>query len=388
MADALGFVLDVAGAFIPLGFAIADAIPDNRASTIIQIMTGNGNKTHPLSNGGGNVPHVAIWDQDGNRLGQVNPGKKAKIDQNNDPKQGRIEVMYNQNGGGYVDPGYILLSQQENDAICIASVQVSNGAISSTFYGDTGYSCGQSWFYSSREFGDQLIMPKCVWLDGDHTNKINAKSISWHINDLVPTDDKIAMFNSNPDYLCKSTPRFSFWGDLLPDSLIPFFEPQLEYNRDAATGGQGADVDPDRALDKKVYDKSVQMYLGGNAKREPERERAATRPDVRPRNLKRRGNNHDPSHLVVSSKRGHSARELCEHPNSYGWDFVSTTDGLYCDMETKRMYPVCDHPGGVTHTCFDVERRTLVGAGGINARGEASAVGVPVKRYESHDHWQ
>lgn len=384
MAQALGFVLDAAGVFIPLGFAIADAIPDNRASTIIQIMTGNGNDTHPLNNGGGNVPHVALWNQDGKRLGQVNPGSKQKISQNNDPKEGRIEVKYNQNGGDYEDPGYIMLSQQEGDAICIASIQVSNGAISSTFYGDTGYSCGQSWFYSSREFGDKLVMPKCVWLDGDHTNGINAKALSWHLNDLVPTDDKIEMFNSNPDYLCKSTPRFSFWGDLLPDSMIPFFQPKLEYNRDSVSGGQGADKNPDRALDKKVYDKSVQMYQGGSAKRE---ERTATRPDVRARNLKRRGNNHNPSHLIVSEKHGHSARELCEHPNSYGYDFVSTTDGGYCDMETKRFYPVCDHVNDVTHTCFDVERRALVGTGGINARGEASTVGVPVKRYETHDRW-
>ncbi|RYP77011.1 hypothetical protein DL769_003496 [Monosporascus sp. CRB-8-3] len=386
MAKALGFVMDAAGIFLPLGFEIADAIPDNRATTMVQIMTGDGNDTHPLHDAGGAVPHVAIWNQDGERLGQVNPGNEAKIDQNNDPIHGRIEVKHNQNGGGYDDPGYILLSQHEHDAICIASVQVSNGAISSTFYGDTGYACGQSWFYSSREFGTDYVKPKCVWLDGDHTNGINAKAISWHINDMIPANDKIEMFNSNPNYLCGSTPRFSFWGDLLPDSLIPFFKPKLEYNTDSVSGGQGADKDPDRALDKRTYDKSVQMYQGGSAKREPER--TASRPDVRRRNLKRRGHNHDPSHLVVSEKRDHSARELCEHPNSYGYDFVSTLEGGYCDMETKRYYPLCDPDLNVHHTCFDVERRSLVGAGGINARGEASTVGVSVKRYETHTHWK
>ncbi|KAI1453698.1 hypothetical protein F4805DRAFT_442525 [Annulohypoxylon moriforme] len=228
-------------------------------------------------------------------------------------------------------------------------------------------------------------MPKCVWLDGDHTNKINAKSMSWHINDMVPSHDKIKMYNSNTDYLCKSTPRFSFWGDLLPDSSIPFFKPRLQYNPDSQSGGQGADVDPKRAIDKKTYDKSVQMYKGGSAKREPER--AATRPDVRPRNLKRVGYNHNPSHLIISDKNPHSARELCDHPNSYGYDLASTAEGGYCDMETKTFYPLCDPSKGVTHTCFDVIKRVLVGAGGINARGEASTVGVPTKSYDTYDHW-
>jgi len=376
---ALGFALDAAGIIIPVAFEIAGAKTDSRSATVVQIMTGDGNDTTPLSNGGGDWPHVALWDQDGGRIGQDH--KDGKIDQNNDPnKEGKYEVKHSQNGGKYVDPGYIMLSQHGHDAICIASVQVSNGAITSTWYGDTGYSCGQSWFYSSRKFGADLSAPKCVWLDGDHTNDINAKAVSWHINDMIPASDKIAMYNSNIDYLCKATARFSFWGDLLPDSLIPFYTPKLEYNLDSVSGGEGADKDPDRALDKSVIDKSVEMYRGGHVKR------TVSRAPVK-RNLRRRGHNHDPRHLVVTEMQGHSARELCDHPNSYGHDLVSLgEDKGFCDMVEKRWYALCD--GSNAGNCFDVEKRTLIGHGGINARGEASTQGVPQKRYETHAYWK
>lgn len=71
---------------------------------------------------------------------------------------------------------------------------------------------------------------------------------------------------------------------------------------------------------------------------------------------------------------------------SFGWDIVSLEDKLYCDMVDKVLYPLCG--GVVTGKCFDLERKMLVGEGGINKRGEASTVGVPVKKYETHRHWK
>lgn len=123
---------------------------------------------------------------------------------------------------------YVMLSQQEYDAICISSIQVSNGVISGTWYGNTGHMCGMDWFLSSRRLGESFVTPECVWLDADHTDGLKAKALSFHLNDMIASSDKLDMYTKNEDYICKSTPRFSWWGNLLPDGIIPFFTPPLQ----------------------------------------------------------------------------------------------------------------------------------------------------------------
>ncbi|KAM7217513.1 hypothetical protein V8F06_007144 [Rhypophila decipiens] len=45
--------------------------------------------------------------------------------------------------------------------------------------------------------------------------------------------------------------------------------------------------------------------------------------------------------LIVSSDPAQSARELCESPSSWGPDFVSLTERLYCNMATSELIPLC-----------------------------------------------
>ncbi|KAH6681325.1 hypothetical protein B0J14DRAFT_529740 [Halenospora varia] len=376
----LGFTFNLAGVIVPVAFAIKDAIPKEAGISMVSILTGDGTTKNPLRDAGGTVPHIALWDNNGQRLAQYHSKNSEKMVQGGKPTM--ISLAHTQNGNKFADPYYVMLSQLDTDAVCIASVQVSNGAITGTFYGDTGFSCGQSWFYSSRQLGAELVTPKCVWLDGDHSNGLNARAMSFHLNDMIPSNDKINMYSKNNDYLCKSTPRFSYWGNLLPDAIIPFFNPPLEYNTDDKSGGEGADVDPDLALDKIVYDKGVFMKQG-----EKTAHRRNNRPGISPEtNSTRQGANHDPSHLVITEMDGQSAKELCEHPNSYGWDLVSIKDNYYCDMTEKEIYNLCDE---VTKSnCFDLQRKVLVGHGGISARGEVSQDGVPMKKYDTSAHWK
>lgn len=367
MAGALGFILNAAGILIPLGLQAKYSMSAPQQVTSVQIIAGSG------STSGGNVPHIALWDDDGNRIGQYNPGRKDKL------KEGdavTISVPNNENYNTQADPYYVMLSNFENDAICIAAVTVSNQEISGTFFGDTGYLCGQSWFPSQNSIGSDFQKPKCVWLDGDHTNGINARALSFHLNDMAPDQDKLAEYQDMPDTLCRSTPRFSFWGNLLPDSEIPIFKPKLEYKVDSATGGQGADEDPQRVIDKYEYDKAVYMYQGPTAKR------AVRAP---PRGVQARGANHNPGHLIITEHPHDDVREVCEHPNSYGWDIVSTVQNLYCDMEYKQLYPVCNGREFVDN-CFDSVAKIIVPTGGVNATDELAAH-VPRKAYTSQAYW-
>ncbi|CCF43021.1 hypothetical protein CH063_12843 [Colletotrichum higginsianum] len=375
--QAVGFIMDVAATFAVASFAINAAMPSrNDAATLVAITTGDHAKT---KSAGGKIPHIALWDDYGNRIGQFRPGKNQKMGAGSKgDKKGRIVVKHNQNGNRGADPSYIMLSNHDEDAICISSITVSNGGATSTFYGDTGRICGQSWYYSDRELGETNFKTSCVWLDGDHTGGINAKAMSFHLNDLAPTKSKLDLYSRYPEkgypYLCQSTPRFSIWGNLLPDGWIPFFDPPLRYTRDGAD--EGADEDPDRALDKHVYDKSV--YLGQGEKKH---DRRNNRPG--PRKLgKRQNSNMDPGRLIVTQLDGQTAREVCEDPNSAGYDIVSYIDMMYCDISERKLHSICTD--NLKSHCFDVNSATLVGHDGplLTARGE------PVKSYESVDHWK
>lgn len=62
--------------------------------------------------------------------------------------------------------------------------------------------------------------------------------------------------------------------------------------------------------------------------------------------------------LVIDDLDSHRAHALCESSSSAGPNFLNPTDGLFCDMDTKTVYPVCP-PQNQTTVCFDVEQNEL-----------------------------
>ncbi|KAF1987329.1 hypothetical protein K402DRAFT_376058 [Aulographum hederae CBS 113979] len=341
VANAVGFALDAASFLVPLALMDGGPKPPDLATTSIKMYMGHGAK-----DAAGKCPHIALWDNDGNRIGQSHPDKKCHIDEGN---VYQVSIPHSQTSppDSQADPYYVMLSQLDDDAICIASVAVNGIKIQGSFFGDTGYMCGQSWFPSDNAIGSDFSKPRCVWLDANHDNDINARAISFHLNDLNPDTEKMAQYRENQDTLCRSSPRFSFWGNLLPDGIPPFFLPKLEY-----IGDNGRDKDINRILDdpNNPVDKGVYLHQG-----EPKSHKRQT-----PRQFGRRakGANHDPSHLIITDRPDAGAREVCEHPTSYGWDIANTHENLFCDMEHKQLYPLCD--AAITQSCFDVEAKTLV----------------------------
>ena len=59
------------------------------------------------------------------------------------------------------------------------------------------------------------------------------------------------------------------------------------------------------------------------------------------------------SRLIISSETSHNATELCASDTSRGPDFVSLAEGVYCNMETREVKPVC--PNSMGQDCFDVD---------------------------------
>jgi hypothetical protein len=248
------------------------------------------------------------------------------------------------------DPYYVMLSTMSDNAICITAISVVGQKIQGNFVGDIGYKCGMSWFPSDNAIGSDFTKPRCVWLDANHSYGLNARAISFHLNDLVPNADKTAQYQENIDTLCKSTPRFSFWGDLLPDGIPPFFKPQLKY-----TGDNGADVDLKKVLDdpKHPYNKGKSM------RRLAEKQQPKRRENTK-------GANHDITQLIVSESD--DVKEICEHPRSYGWDIVSKKQSLFCCMEHKQLYPLCTP--AIKDKCFDLDAKTLRGVADMHPEEE------------------
>lgn len=77
--------------------------------------------------------------------------------------------------------------------------------------------------------------------------------------------------------------------------------------------------------------------------------------------------NHDVSHLIISDQDT-DVRGICESAISYGWDIVSTNQSLFCDMEHKQLYPLCNPT--IDTKCFDVNFKTLVGAPSLDIRDD------------------
>ncbi|KAF4786021.1 hypothetical protein HER10_EVM0012618 [Colletotrichum scovillei] len=375
----LGFLFGINDRIYNLMWSHDKGIPTEHVDhTLVTIMLGD------ESGAGGHQPQMELYDDFGAMIGHRMTNDGDRIGKNNNLDDSIYKIEHNVHVDKMTTPKYIVINQWSSDAICVSAIQVSNGKLSSVFYGDLGALCGQSWFFSRRRLDAKLMHPKCVWLDEDHTNGFNARAMSFHLNDMLGTPDKVKMYKENPqEYLCKSTPRFSFWYQLRPGANLPFFKPPLEYERDAITGQEGRDKDPQRAVDKVKWDKMTDHDPQPIARRSMT---ASERRAKRKKLAKRQGRNPDITHLIITRAEEHAASLVCNSTTSYGHDVVSLHEKTYCDMTVKRLYNLCDNT--FKEDCFDVERRTLIGHGGIGARGEISAVGNPQKRYETAAHWE
>ncbi|GKT46284.1 uncharacterized protein ColSpa_06465 [Colletotrichum spaethianum] len=378
----LGILLGVNNKIFNVQWSHDKGIPEQHVNyTLITLMIGDDNGAS------GNQPAIELFDDKGNALGTRATRSHDTVSKNNYLDDHIYKIQHDLHQNPMETPKYAVIYQWSSDAICVSAMQFSNGKFSAVFYGDIGAFCGQSWFFSRRRLSAQQPHPKCVWLDADHTVGFNARTMSFHLNDMLGTPDKVKMYQENGDYLCKSTPRFAYWRNLWQNSQVPVFRPPLEYEIDAITGLEGRDKDPKLAIDTINWDKMAYTDPQPIPEAKPKRSLSSAERNIqRAKVSKRSGTNMDISRLIVTRAEGHEASLVCNSTSSYGYDVVSLREKTYCDMTVKRLYNLC---GDIyKNNCFDVERIVLVGHGGINARGEVSAIGVPQKRYETADLWE
>lgn len=330
-------------------------------------------------NSGGSIPHMAVWDENNNRVTQFTGDRNGHIGD----KSGNTITFTKDNYQNHMNPAnpeYVSIVMHENDGICLALVIASTQGIAWSWTGDIGYTCGAQWYASKYTVQSSNQPIRCVWLDANHDNGIIAKGLTLHTRDFSGEAGLLAQYKEDQARLCQNTARMTFHPDIAPDSLLPaFFQPALSYMGETNDGDPtkpytaGALKKPDQGKDRKTRAYPDGTNLDGHKLR--------MRRNIHGRrSVKRRGiKNLDPSVLTVSHLPGHSARELCEHDMSLGPDFVSMEEGLFCDMETATLWSLCDAKLQVG--CFDMTTKTIKPRAGKRD-------GIPEKTYTSTDEWK
>ncbi len=105
------------------------------------------------------------------------------------------------------------------------------------------------------------------------------------------------------------------------------------------------------------------------------------------RDILRREGDHCVTHLVISDFEDHSAGSVCESPTSWGPDFVSTHERVYCDMCERALWKLCD--SDAEQGCFDLSKRALREAPPPRVHSRALTDEVPPpKVFTRISHWK
>jgi len=176
---------------------------------------------------------------------------------------------------------------------------------------------------------------------------------------LIPADQ--AGKPVNPDEAAKNLEEFKEQQKASPNPVAPVPVPVSEPTDQP---------DSELFIDKRRVSRSLHRA-------QQDDETQATREMLTRREELRAKGDYCVDRLTISHHAEHSAREVCEMKNSWGPDFVSVTEGLYCDMCEKGLYPLCAHEHQTN--CFDVDARVL--------RGKAS-LWQRVKSYVTVDVWR
>lgn len=131
------------------------------------------------------------------------------------------------------------------------------------------------------------------------------------------------------------TSEYAQYQNMNYDDVIPYFGPPLE-----TKPGSNMELHPEE-----VFDTSEWLVPDDQGKHIT---KAAIDgwPDERSLPVSKRnssaatGSKAKSGVVIFSTSRYHSATEFCNSANSWGDDFLSSTENLFCDMDVKKLWPV------------------------------------------------
>ncbi|PHH66268.1 hypothetical protein CDD81_7861 [Ophiocordyceps australis] len=209
--------------------------------------------------------------------------------------------------GGEEQVAYIQL-EATTDAICVPLVALRGpDETEMGWLGDWGRECGLKWFMSNYKVSEESnYRPACTWLDYDGSSGIQVAKLKIHLpsfNRLEPP------LNRTEVHTYCHKPYLQAW------TIRNDIYTRIRRGINEQDGYQGSHW------------------------------------------LQRRGMSKFQSQLVISNQQAHNATDLCLSPTSVGPSFVSLHQGLFCDMETRQLLPLCVPSQIETQDCFDMQEK-------------------------------
>jgi hypothetical protein len=143
MAGVIAF--DIGANIFNVGVTLASLGPllrtdfNQNQQTSVTVIIGNA----PSSDG--SVPHIALFEEGGGRIGQY------KGSANGHWNQGAqyVTINHDQNGKKQSVPAYLHMAMNENDGICVSGIFASSNGVSWGWTGDVAVGCGGQWYPST-----------------------------------------------------------------------------------------------------------------------------------------------------------------------------------------------------------------------------------------------
>ena len=338
---------------------------------------------------GGDAPSVALWDEIGDFLGSS--GETDQV-----IKAGEFIDM-SISATSEVSAEYMAVASYRSDDICIASIALTmpNGD-SLAMFGDVPSMCGAPWYLSNEILGGAGFKPRCVWITSEPTKQHPYQGFGIHLTDFTPTDERSAQYNSNRASMCHAQPRFSMYTGIAEGDTIPIFFPPLVLESETLV-----DVHPDNVPTAPMVQAKPITGLVAPITGRPLGSSVAgvaTGPSsvidgkvIQPQSSSQRrsrrqtsGSSWMQTQLIISPDPQHAATMLCESTTSSGPDFVSLSEGLFCDMDEKALWPLCSS-ANMTTSCFDMTSNTLLLP--TTSSGSKRQATVASKVYETVTQW-
>lgn len=144
---AITFFINAAFLITPLAVILGTHHPPP-AKNLNEVQIQVGKKigdANAADNAGGSVPHLAIWDADGNRVGQYKGKANGHIKEGD---TATYQVYNTQNGDTPAQPEYLSVVMNEGDAICISMIMVTgNNAQWYDSFPVMHFCCSFSWVW-------------------------------------------------------------------------------------------------------------------------------------------------------------------------------------------------------------------------------------------------
>ncbi|EEU42807.1 uncharacterized protein NECHADRAFT_84041 [Fusarium vanettenii 77-13-4] len=189
------------------------------------------------------------------------------------------------------------VSQKTSQQATYVSLHASNDAVCIAYVA-VAWVGGEryAWLGDFGKVNNGKHQPTCTWIDGDGTNGLFAKSFSIHFPTFAHDPKK--PYSKTPKSYC-GIHGFLGYRDLQMRQPVP-----VPNNSKKPVGPQRRSISGTR--------------------------------------------------VILTKEAGYNTTELCTSETSWGPDFVSLDEGLYCDMDSRELLPVCHQDKDIV-PCFDAK---------------------------------